>query len=77
MAGDCRNVMVQRQVERNDTCCERSFLLEGALLWNPQAGIERWESSYVSRYEKKLKDKLDDEIKQEHMPSREIPKKYS
>ena len=26
------------------------------------AGIERWES-YVSRYEKKLKDKLDDEIK--------------
>ena len=27
-----------------------------------QAGIERWES-YVSRYEQKLKDKLDDEIK--------------
>ena len=27
-----------------------------------QAGIERWES-YVSRFEKKLKDKLDDEIK--------------
>ena len=27
-----------------------------------QAGIERWES-YVSRHEKKLKDKLDDEIK--------------
>ena len=27
-----------------------------------QAGIERWES-FVSRYEKKLKDKLDDEIK--------------
>ena len=27
-----------------------------------QAGIERWES-YVSRYEKKLKDKFDDEIK--------------
>ena len=27
-----------------------------------QAGIERWES-HVSRYEKKLKDKLDDEIK--------------
>ena len=26
-----------------------------------QAGIERWES-YVSRYEKKMKDKLDDEI---------------
>ena len=34
----------------------RRFLLE------LQAGIERWES-YVSRYEKKLKDKLDDEIK--------------
>ena len=27
-----------------------------------QAGIERWES-YVLRYEKKMKDKLDDEIK--------------
>ena len=27
-----------------------------------QAGIERWES-YMSRYEKKMKDKLDDEIK--------------
>ena len=27
-----------------------------------QAGIERWDS-YVSRYEKKLKDKMDDEIK--------------
>ena len=27
-----------------------------------QAGIERWES-HVSRYEKKMKDKLDDEIK--------------
>ena len=27
-----------------------------------QAGFERWES-YVSRYEKKMKDKLDDEIK--------------
>ena len=27
-----------------------------------QAGIERWES-YVSRHEKKMKDKLDDEIK--------------
>ena len=27
-----------------------------------QAGIERWES-YVPRYKKKLKDKLDDEIK--------------
>ena len=27
-----------------------------------QAGIERWES-YASRYEKKMKDKLDDEIK--------------
>ena len=27
-----------------------------------EAGIERWES-YVSRYEKKLKGKMDDEIK--------------
>ena len=31
-------------------------------LLEPHAGIERWES-HVSRYEKKMKDKLDDEIK--------------
>ena len=31
-------------------------------LWELQAGIERWESC-VSRYEKKMKDKLDYEIK--------------
>ena len=31
-------------------------------LFELQAGIERWES-YVSRYEKKLKNKIDDEIK--------------
>ena len=26
--------MIRRQVEGNETCCERSFLLEGALFWN-------------------------------------------
>ena len=54
--------MARRQEEGNETFCERSFLLDGALFKELQAGIERWES-YVSRYEKKLKDKLDDEIK--------------
>ena len=34
----------------------------GCSLLELQAGIERWES-YVSRYEKKVKSKLDDEIK--------------
>ena len=46
----------------NETCCARSFLLDGALVWNLQAGIERC-NSYVSRCEKKMKDNLDDEIK--------------
>ena len=41
----------------------RTILFFGrCCLLERQAGIERWES-YVSRYEKKMKDKLDDEIK--------------
>ena len=59
--GDCRSDMFRRQEEGNETFCARSFLLDGDLL-ELQAGIERWES-YVSPYEKKMKDKLDDAIK--------------
>ena len=46
----------KRNLLRTIISVVRCFLLE------LQAGIERWES-YVSRCEKKLKDKLDDEIK--------------
>ena len=38
------------------------WLLDGALFWNFKQVIERWKFC-VSRCEKKLKDKLDDEIK--------------
>ena len=48
----CTALMALMRYEANDIVA----LLE------LQAGIERWESS-VSRYEKKMKDKLDDEIK--------------
>ena len=52
-----------RQEEGNETFCARSFISPGQCsLPEFQAEIERWES-YVSRYEKKLKDKLDGEIK--------------
>ena len=44
------------------TFSERSFLLDGALFWNSKREIERWES-FVLRFEKKLKNKLEDEIK--------------
>ena len=57
---NCSNDLIRRQEEENETFCERSFLLDDALL-DLQAEIERWES-HVSRYEK-LKDKMDDEIK--------------
>ena len=40
----------------------RTIISSGWSLLELQARIERWES-YVSRYENKLKDKLDDEIK--------------
>ena len=59
---DCRNDKSRRQEEETQTCCERSFLPGRCSLSELQAGIERWES-HVSRHEKKLKDKLDDEIK--------------
>ena len=40
----------------------RTIIFSWCSLLELQAGIERWES-YVSRYEKQLKDKLDDETK--------------
>ena len=57
---DYRSDTIQRQEEGNETSFVRPFVQDGALL-EGQGGIERWES-YVSRYEKKLKSKLDDEI---------------
>ena len=49
-------MICRQQQEGNETFCGRSFLLN--VLQILQAGIGRWES-YVSRNEKKLKDKLD------------------
>ena len=54
--------MIRQQEEENETFCARSFSLGRCSLLELQAGIERWESD-VSRNEKKMKDKLDDEIK--------------
>ena len=52
-SGDSRSDMIRQQEEGNETfCLGRCSPLE------LQAGIERWES-YVSRYEKKLKDKME------------------
>ena len=51
----------RRLQKRYDPTTGGSFLLDGAHFWNSKRD-RRWES-YVSRYEKKLKDKLDDEIK--------------
>ena len=59
---DCRNVMIRRQQEGNETFCARPFSPGRCSLLELEAGIERWES-HVSRCEKKMKDKLDDEIK--------------
>ena len=60
--GDCRSDMIRRQAEENETFYARSFISPGRCsLLELQAVIERWES-YVSRYEKKMKEKLDDEI---------------
>ena len=54
--------MIRRQ-EEGKRGLLRTIISSGRCsLLELQAGIERWES-YVSRYEKKLKDKLDDEIK--------------
>ena len=54
----------------------RIIFRKGECVRELQAGIERWES-YVSRYEKKMKDKLDDEIKlagQESLVPEELEK---
>ena len=60
--GDYRSDMIRRQEEENETFCARPFLLDDAFFLELPAVIERWESC-VSRHEKKLKDKMDDEIK--------------
>ena len=31
---DCRNDLIRRQEDGNETFCDRSFLLDGALFWN-------------------------------------------
>ena len=36
--GDCRSDIIRRQEEGNETFCARSFLLDGALLWNSKRG---------------------------------------
>ena len=54
--------MIRRQDEGRETFFARSFLRVVALFWNSKREFERWES-YVARYEKKLKNKMDDEIK--------------
>ena len=62
---DCRNDMIRRPEVESGICFAPSFLQDSVLslsLLELQAGIERWES-YVSRCEKKSKDKLDNEIK--------------
>ena len=53
--------MIRRQEKGNENFCARSFA-RTVLSSGTQAVIERWES-HVSRYEKKMKDKWDDEIK--------------
>ena len=59
--GDYGRDTIRQQEEENETFCVRSFLLDDVLFWNFKR-VERWES-YVFRCEKKMKDKLDDEIK--------------
>ena len=50
-------MICRQQQEGNETFCGRSFLLD-VLSSDTPSGIGRWES-YVSRNEKKLKDKLE------------------
>ena len=57
--GGCRRDMTRQQEEGNETFCERSFLRDGALFWNSKQGLN---AGCVSRFEKKLKDKMDYEI---------------
>ena len=54
--------MIRRQEEGNETFCARSFLLGGALFCNSKRGSNAGSPTCV-RYEKKMKDKLGDEIK--------------
>ena len=54
--------MIRRQEEGNETFCSRSFLLDGALLWNSKRRSNAGRLT-CSCHEKKMKDKLDDEIK--------------
>ena len=54
--GDYRRDTIRQHEEENETFCARSLLLD------LQARIERLES-HVSRYKKKMEDKLGDEIK--------------
>ena len=35
---DCKNDMIRRQEEGNETFCARSFLLDGAFFWNSKRG---------------------------------------
>ena len=60
--GDCRSDLARRQEEENETFCARSFLLDDALFWNFKR-VSNAGSPFVSRFEKKMKDELGDEIK--------------
>ena len=55
----CRND-IRRQEEEREILISKIISLGRCSLLELQAGIERWES-YVSRYQKKLKDTFDDE----------------
>ena len=59
---DCRKDTTRKQEQESETCFARSISPGRCSLLELHAGIERWES-YVSRYERKLKDTVDDEIK--------------
>ena len=37
--GDSRSDVIRQQEEGNETFCERSFLWDGALFWNPKQGL--------------------------------------
>ena len=54
--------MFRRQEDGRETFCARSILLVGAPFWNSKPGSNAG-SPTCPRYEKMMKDKLDDEIK--------------
>ena len=56
------DTMVRRQEEENETCCERSFVLDGALFWNFKQGSNDG-NPMCRAMTKKFKEKLGDEIK--------------